>query len=560
MLSLLFRFELKKFASYFKKKTLAKSIVTLLFLFVFGFVGFGVYFFFVSGLRYITVEAVEDVRSALTLFIYESFFVVLGGIVAFSSLLSCIFTLFKGGNNTWILSTPSYRLFPKWTLVKSFMSSFLVSFVIFLPAVLAFNRIFHFGVLGFFLILFSVLLTLVSINTVSFLLVLFISYGWYTLSNTLKSIPFRISSLLSLVTTIFLVVAYFAWRAVHDVDLVKLFRADEFDGGALSITTIGDHFKFLPTHPLSLLILYFQNGELTMALTQFAYIIFISGILLVAWNYSSVLFYRPWKKLQEGSSNSLLKKSGTYDRQLITFSGNITQVLFKKEAVLTMRNMKGVLWFLFLMVLWFAQIAINSIMSKNIARYQLDITEKAGILQALQFIIAVYFMAAFALRFVFPTFSAERKNRWVLASAPVQFKKLFFGKYFFYSIFFLVLGIIMSTTSAFVLHLPLVHAVYLLLLFLSTTIFIVTLALVLGAMFPSLESDDPEVVSTSMPGLFFTAAALLYGGVSDWTLFLLATKGYVVPVLAFFMLTCILSFVMVTVTPYILSRRNMKSS
>ena len=85
MMSLFLKFELKKIATYFKTKTLAKIITTLLFIAVFVFVGSGIYYFFLSGFRYINVEAVEDIRSALTLFLYEVFLIILGAVIIFSA-------------------------------------------------------------------------------------------------------------------------------------------------------------------------------------------------------------------------------------------------------------------------------------------------------------------------------------------------------------------------------------------------------------------------------------------------------------------------------------------
>ena len=184
-----------------------------------------------------------------------------------------------------------------------------------------------------------------------------------------------------------------------------------------------------------------------------------------------------------------------------------------------------------------------------------DISEKLVTLQAIQFVIAIYFVASFTLRFVFPSFSVEKKTAWILASAPLSFKKIFFSKYLFYTLFFVILGVSMSYINSFILNLSFASGLYSMLLFVSTVIFIVTLGLSLGALFPNTETDDPEAISTSMPGLFFTALALIYGTLSAGVLYLSLDKGAVYPLLSFAVLTYCIVIVFLLKVPTIVKNR-----
>jgi uncharacterized membrane protein len=92
-------------------------------------------------------------------------------------------------------------------------------------------------------------------------------------------------------------------------------------------------------------------------------------------------------------------------------------------------------------------------------------------------------------------------------------------------------------------------------LFVTTVIFIVTLALTLGALFPSKETDDPEAISTSMSGLFFTALALIYGGLSAGMLYLTLIKNQASFVLLFIPLTIVLTGIMLSKTPKLAKMR-----
>jgi hypothetical protein len=237
------------------------------------------------------------------------------------------------------------------------------------------------------------------------------------------------------------------------------------------------------------------------------------------------------------------------------FTGGNVVALFKKEALVSSRNWKGVLWFCFLFLIWLLQIGMNVIVNSHIHRYELDISQKKITFQIIQYIIAIYFMSAFTLRFVFPSFSVEKKTAWILASAPLNFKKIFFGKYLFYSIFFVSLGVLMSFINSGVLGLSFTHAFYLMLLFITTIIFIVTVGIVLGALFPSTETDDPEAISTSMSGLSFTALALIYGAISDGVLYLTLTQGSVLYLLIFVVFTLLTVLFLLLKTPAWVNKR-----
>ena len=140
MLSLFLQFELNKIGRFFKTKTLAKVITSALFLFVFVCVAVGIYFFFIAGFKYINIEVEDAVQLPITLFVYEMFLVVLSGVIILSSVISSIFSLFKGENDNWVLSSPAYRMFPRIIFVKSVLTSAWPLFVMFLPAALALTK------------------------------------------------------------------------------------------------------------------------------------------------------------------------------------------------------------------------------------------------------------------------------------------------------------------------------------------------------------------------------------------------------------------------------------
>ncbi len=554
MIRLFLKFEFQKLLRYFTTKTAAKLITLTLFIAVFLFVGVGLYYFFLSGFRFVNFSVEQEIQLPLTLFIYELFLVVMAGVIIFSATVSGVFNLFRGTNDNWVIGSPSYRLFPRLVLVKSLLSSSWPLFVMFLPAVLAFNTIYHLPLIGIFFILLSIVLLLVLLNTISLLAVLLIGTLYYKLSKKIKSLRFSFGGF---VTFLFLIAATIitgVWKSVSTVDLVKLFKADNIDMN-VTLQNISSHFYFLPTHPVALEIVHWQNNLTGSALVQFLILLALTLVTLLLWWKVSVHFYPLWQKFQEGSSR-VSTEAGVSRKNTAPyfFTGSIGTVLFKKEALVTSRNMKGVLWFLFLTSIWLAQVAINMILSTNIGRYQTDVSEKLAVFQALQFIIAVYFICAFTLRFVFPSFSTEKKTAWILGSAPISFTKIFYSKYVFYTLFFVFIGSVMGYVNVTILNLAFTYALLSMSLFITTVIFIVTLGLSLGALFPSTETDDPEAISTSMPGLFFTALSLIYGGISALVLYITLIKG-VVPVLVLFEIaTLLFAGIMLLKTPAIVKK------
>jgi hypothetical protein len=540
MFKLFILFELRKFNKYFKTKRAAKVITTLLFVVVFLIVGIGMYHFLESSFRYINAEAEEEIKQGLTLLLYEIFSLVLGGIVIFSTAVSALFNLFRGRNNTWLISTPGYTIFPKIIFLRGVINALIPLLILCIPTLLALDHVYHFGIVGLFSILISLLFFVIMTTGITLIVLLTVSFLYYKLSLVVPKISFRFKGLLAFLFVDSLFLIYKLWKLVAAVDLVQLFRGNETTH-IVHISDISSQFNLLLTHPFAMEIISWQTNQIVPAIFYMGVLLILSCITMVTWWYISPLYYPLWQKFQEGTTaidtkkNLLFSPSVTY-----TFSGSAMEVLFKKEFLISSRNFKGVIWFFFLWCIWLLQIAANVLLNHTTQEYQADLSQKIIILQVLQFIIAVYFMSSFALRFVLPSFSVEKRTAWILGSAPLSFRKIFFGKYVFYTVFFVIFGVVMNYINVYALHLSFMYGTFSMLLFISVVMFIVTLALSLGALFPNRDTDDPEAITTSIPGLFFTALALMYGGLSDLVLYGTLKYGFVWLLFLFIILTYVL--------------------
>ncbi len=554
MIKLFLKLEFGKAAKYFRTRKLAKSITGFLFMLVFLLIFVGIYLFFVSSFNYINANLEQDVRLSITLFFYEVFLLVLAGIIVFSCMVSSIFNLFRGEYDNWIISSPGYKMFPKFVFVKSLLRSVWPFFVVFLPAVLAFYKVYSLSVLSLFFIFLSFIILLILLNALTLSAIIAISSIYYHISRRIIMLKFSFKGLILILLFFVSAIVSIVWTAFINTDLIKLFRADETN--VVDISSISGHFYFLPSHPFALEIVNWQNNQSREAMVNFSVVLFLAVIsVFILWRLS-FLFYPLWQKLQEGSFRETATAKSSFARKItFHFKGGKTAALFKKEALVSIRNPKGILWFLFLFFIWLSQIGMNVVLSNNIQKYQTDMSQKLAMLQALQFIIAVYFICSFTLRFVFPAFSLEKKTAWILASAPLSFKRIYFGKHLFYSLFFVTVGVLMSCINVSILNLPLSFASYSVLLFITVVIFIVTLGLSLGAIFPNFETDDPEVIGTSMPGLFFTALSLIFGALGAWVLYVSLASGNIAALLFFVIFTFILIAIILRKTPSLAGNR-----
>jgi ABC-2 type transport system permease protein len=162
---------------------------------------------------------------------------------------------------------------------------------------------------------------------------------------------------------------------------------------------------------------------------------------------------------------------------------------------------------------------LNILLGDNIAKHAADAVFSLQTIEALQYLTVVFFVSAFVLRFAFPSFSTEMKTAWIIGSAPVEYKKIFWAKFFFYSMIFVIIGLGVGWLNLSVLKLPVNVGALLFFYFFLAIMFVSVLGLALGAIYPNFETDDPQVLSTSLPGLGFIVASLLYGGLGAWLIY-----------------------------------------
>jgi MFS family permease len=164
------------------------------------------------------------------------------------------------------------------------------------------------------------------------------------------------------------------------------------------------------------------------------------------------------------------------------------------------------------------QTASNFLLLHGLGAERVSSPFAPSVVGILQFVVVLYFVAMFVLRFAFPSFSVERKTAWIIGSAPVNLSTVFVSKLFFFGVLFAMLSALFVSLNALILGLSFETSTLLVFGVMSASFFLTVLGLTIGAIFPNDETDDPEVLTTTLPGLGFILGTIVYGALGAFCL------------------------------------------
>ena len=134
--------------------------------------------------------------------------------------------------------------------------------------------------------------------------------------------------------------------------------------------------------------------------------------------------------------------------------------------------------------------------------------------------LAGFVLTSIAARFIFPAVSLEGRQMWLLRSSPLDLKALLWSKYWVGTVPLLVLALILTGVTNFLLQASAFMMVLSLITITALTLAIGALALGFGTLYPQFETENAAQIPTSFGGLVFmmTTIALLaavVGGLSQ---------------------------------------------
>ena len=124
--------------------------------------------------------------------------------------------------------------------------------------------------------------------------------------------------------------------------------------------------------------------------------------------------------------------------------------------------------------------------------------------------LAGFVVAAIAARFVFPAMSIEGKMMWLLRSSPLDVRALFWSKYWVGTVPLLVVALPLIVVTNIVLEASPFILILTSITMIGITFALTALALGLGALYPSYDTENVAEIPTSFGGLLFMMAAVVY--------------------------------------------------
>lgn len=546
--ALLFHYSLRRARRYFEHQRFAKLVTVFLFLLLVVLLALGAYAFFNAGFRFVARD--QFLRDALTLYIYELFLLAVGILVFASALITGFFNLFYEKSRGLLMASPKYSLVPRVVFVRMCLASLWPLFIIAVPALFAIRRVFGLGIGEFAILLFVFALFVIGMVAWAMVLLLGVSVLLYFLGGRNTPALLSLRNVLGGVVFIFFLLLVYTWGRLKGINLIDFFQARMLGITVADTTPIIRQFAVFPSHLVALALFAATKKAFSGVFLNVAYlgvcVAFGLGIVyMLARQYLWL-----WQIFQEGRFTAASVSVHVRRRGILlrTARGSLGAI-FSKEIITFFRNARGMMWLGFLLLIWCIQSASSFIVRHQLGGERVGRETVSYVVDVLQFAVIIYFVSMFVLRFAFPSFSMEKKTAWLLKSAPIDLGNVFLAKAFFYTILFSFFGIFFTLFNASLIQMAFQVGTFLFVVVVFAIVTITLAGLGLGALYPNFETDDPEVLSTSLPGLIFIFGSLLYGACGAFALWrMLLGAGSLL--FEFFVVFSFLSTIFFTYIPY----------
>lgn len=487
---------------YLAREKFTRIFAIFILLIIIIFIAISIYATTIGGLNFISRDI--ELRDALYFYITQLFYLLVF-VLSYGNSILVIAASFGRKSHQWIMATPWFSIMAFVNLFQLLISSIWIFLAVIIPVLVGIAQFMRVSGLQLFL---SFVLTTALIIIGSIVGVLSYMLSFYILryfSNLLgKNIVSQSLAIIFLIISSILMISLF-WRIAIPQDFVKF-----FDGNYVTqMATMKEQLIYLPTFGIAQVLhdlLFCAN----VFGTTYTIIFTILTIILLTTSYTLLKrsYLTMWQLLQEGNyianqNNVEINVHKSYNFPSI----NAIHTIIDKELLLIWRDKKNLLWFIIVVGLWLAQTGVSWRVTANAKTYG-DGYVFPDFLYALILAIGLYFISALTLRFVFPTFSSERKVSWILGVAPISPWNIAVGKLLIYTALFLFMGSPILITNFVILGFAFFPALLYWIVFSLSIILIVLLAIYLSVAYPNRFSSDPETLSTTLPGLAFTSLAL----------------------------------------------------
>lgn len=512
MLAVFFRYAVGRVRRYFARERAARIITLGAFVVVLGFFAFEMYVAFRYGFRAIARNAFLE--EALLLYVIELFALVSFLLLAASALMSGLWALFRPNSDMTLMASPRYTLKPWLAFGRVFLLASWPLFLVMLPAFGALGETYRMSIGGATIAIGAMLAMTATAILFSFITIIFLAHVLLVAGRIAhKALLSRGTLAVLALVTYGIFLAAVADRFAS-MSLVRFFQARILEVDVPHLEPIFSMFRTLPSHPAAEVLFRTATGNIAEAVVPLAVLAVMLAALLGMLLALSRSFLPLWQALHERARGGLFVGKPALSGMLARVQG-AGMALVAKEAIAFARNGKGMLWLFFIFLIWLIEVGASQILARHLEDERVA-AGGGGIVEMIALATIIYFASIIVLRFVFPSFSSERSTAWVIRSAPVDLFRSYVAKFVFFSIvtsllafFFALLNLSVAGITSFMTSALLYFYVII------AACFVAAFGLSLGAMFPNTETDDPELLSTTLPGLAFIGGVILYGAVAS---------------------------------------------
>jgi len=490
---------------YFVRETTSRLIITGIFLVLIFGIALLLYGFTEVGLEYLGTN--PEIQEAVRSYMFHVLPLVTGWLAIGTTMITSLSTFGKFSHR-WIMITPAFRQLALSQLGLSILSSLWIFVVVIIPilgAVFSSFSAFLVALIYFTVFMVGAILTGVLLFVG---LVMSLRSASYPVQKNLTATPYILSGILGILA----ILGGAFWQLISPQNFIAIFEQASVLSPLEQIQIVQANFALSPAHIVGEQVYILSLGGITSSVLQnMAILIGVVGIGLIG--VARLLtrkYLYIWQILQEGTftadNQETTKRTNS---SYVAFQGKThnTKLLMKKDLLLLWRDRKGATWMLILTALWAGLTVV-------IYRLRAEQLQKEGVLELPDVVypivlaIGLYFISALTLRFVFPTFSTERKVAWIIGVSPLSLYDVIKAKIGVFGGVFSVLGGVLVWSDLALLGLTGGPLIQYLAVFVGAIITFVSIALYMSLAFPNPYTNDAQKLSATLPGLVFTGIAL----------------------------------------------------
>lgn len=235
-------------------------------------------------------------------------------------------------------------------------------------------------------------------------------------------------------------------------------------------------------------------------------------VVMAAEGLVSRFFLVGWTKAQEGRQVGFTRRA-VWERVLSTLTAPFssqTRVIVIKEVKTFFRDTSQwsqLILLLALVVVYVYNFSVLPLNGSPLVTFYFK-----NVISFLNLGLAAFVIASVAVRFVFPSFSLEGRAFWLMKSAPLPLRRLWWAKFWIGLLPLMVLGeVLVCATNSYLQVMP-----FMMWLSAGTLFFmvfaIVALALAVGATYPNFDADNAAKVASGAGGLVYMILCMSFIG------------------------------------------------